>query len=233
MDKQTYTIGDIHGELKKLKDCISKVPLQKGDRLIFLGDYVDRGPDSYLLIEYLISLKEEYECIFLLGNHDESWLNSLKRGEPEQGLLWRQGAKQTHQSYLDYGVNPEIHFDFLNSLILYYIDEENNYFVHGGFNRHHDIKNQPDKTVFTWDRDLFHSATSYESMKDKSYPFKIYGKPKEVFIGHTPTVLWEMTTPIHVANLWNVDTGCGKGNYPLTILNIKTKEYYQSYYEKP
>lgn len=229
MIKQTWVVGDLHGELDKLKNCLSQVPLNKEDRIVFLGDYVDRGPDVYGVIEYLLKLKESYECIFILGNHDECWFNSMKRGDIENGLLWRQGAKQTLQSYIDVGIRPEVHYSFFEKMQLYYIDEERNYFVHGGFNRHYLIDEQPDPTVYTWDRDLFHCALSYETMYDKSNPFKIKGKPKEIFIGHTPTMLWNKSTPIHAANIWNLDTGCGKyKEAKLTIMNIDTKQFFQA-----
>lgn len=229
MKKQTFCIGDIHGELEKLKNCFAKANPNKGDRLIFLGDLVDRGPDSYGVIEFVINLKKDYEVINLLGNHDDCWLNSVERGDCENGLLWREGAKETYQSYKNAGVRPQDHMEFFKSHLLYHIDEERNYFVHGGFNRHYPITEQPDPTVFLWDRDLFMCARSYKAMEDNPYPFKIHGKPKEVFIGHTPVQLWKCTTPLNAANIWNIDTGCGK--YPdgfVTIMNIKTKEYFQA-----
>ena len=221
---KTYAVGDIHGEYSKLKACLDAVNFDyNNDTLIQLGDVVDRGPDTYLCVEELLKIKN---LIAIQGNHDECWLKSLVNGEPEQGLLWKQGAKQTYKSYLDYGVKPEVHLDFFRKQVKYYIDSENRYFVHGGFNRHYPINEQPDKTVFTWDRDLWNAALSYENMNEeaKKFPFKINGKPKEVFIGHTPTMYWDSSVPMKAANIWNLDTGCGK--FPeakLTIMDLETK----------
>lgn len=247
MDKQTYTIGDIHGELEKLKDCMSKVPLQKGDRLIFLGDYVDRGSDSYGVVEFLLKLKEEYECIFIRGNHDQCFLESLFSNF--YNILWNQGGIETLQSYIDacapekniirklsgYHTDfqfenfPKTHFKFFKDLLPYYIDENNNLFIHGGYNRHYLITNDVhnDLEVFLWDRDLWQSALSYGKMKNNTHPFKITGNYKEIYIGHTPTTYWDSKIPMIAANIINVDTGCGKGG-ELTIYNINTREFYQS-----
>ena len=72
-----YAFGDIHGELEKLDELLEMMSLQEGDRLVFLGDYIDRGPDSPGVIDRLISLSTRYECVFLLGNHESMFLDFL------------------------------------------------------------------------------------------------------------------------------------------------------------
>lgn len=223
-----YAIGDIHGCYDKLISCLRAVNFDyENDLLIQLGDIVDRGPDTYKCVEELLKIKN---LIAIQGNHDECWLNSILSKQIENGQLWKFGALQTYQSYLDVGIKPEVHLDFFKKQVKYYIDEKNRYFVHGGFNRHYPINEQLDETVYTWDRDLFLQAMSYENMNEEArkYPFKINGKPSEVFIGHSPTNQWDITTPINVCNIWNLDTGAGKWeNGLLTIMNIETKEYKQ------
>ena len=54
-----YAIGDIHGELEALEGLIEALPLRGDDRLIFMGDYVDRGPDSRGVVEYLVDLAKK------------------------------------------------------------------------------------------------------------------------------------------------------------------------------
>lgn len=49
-----YAIGDIHGCLKALKDLMAQLPLTPKDEVIFLGDYIDRGPDSKGVVDYLL-----------------------------------------------------------------------------------------------------------------------------------------------------------------------------------
>jgi predicted MPP superfamily phosphohydrolase len=72
-----YAVGDIHGEVGKLDALLEKLPLEAGDRLVFLGDYVDRGLDSHAVVERLIALRKSYQCVFLLGNHESMFLDFL------------------------------------------------------------------------------------------------------------------------------------------------------------
>ena len=74
-----YAIGDIHGELDKLERLLTKIEAQitPEDRLVFLGDYVDRGPDVRGVIELLIQIRENRpNTIFLRGNHEQIMLDS-------------------------------------------------------------------------------------------------------------------------------------------------------------
>lgn len=72
-----WAIGDIHGRLDKLDALLGKLPIEPGDRFVFLGDYVDRGPDSAGVVERLIDFAEAYPCVFLLGNHESMFLDYL------------------------------------------------------------------------------------------------------------------------------------------------------------
>jgi serine/threonine protein phosphatase 1 len=72
-----YAIGDIHGMRDELAKLISRLSLQRGDRLIFIGDYVDRGPNPKGVVDDLIALQKQYECIFLMGNHEAMFLSFL------------------------------------------------------------------------------------------------------------------------------------------------------------
>src|SRR5690606_31062181 len=120
---------------------------------------------------------------------------------------------------------------FLNSAIDYYIDDNENCFVHGGFNRHYHIDEQ-NSELFYWDRDLWFQALSFgtvnpdEEMQYKPI-FRIKDKFKNIFIGHTTTLNWKTTEPMFAANIINLDTGAGF-NGKVTIMNVETKEYWQS-----
>lgn len=72
-----YAVGDIHGRLDKLDALLGKLPIASGDRFVFLGDYVDRGPDSKGVVERLIDFAEAYPCVFLIGNHESMFLDYL------------------------------------------------------------------------------------------------------------------------------------------------------------
>lgn len=234
-NKQTFFFGDVHGEYKKLIDVFNKANPKKGDRIISAGDLVDRGPDSYKVIQFCLDLEKDYEMIFIRGNHDACFRDSVMTGH--SNMLYGQGGRETMLSYTretecqgDPCKIPREHIDFfMNKQVNYFIDEENNLFVHGGFNRHEPLEEQHED-VFLWDRDFFMSAMSYGQMKEEKGPFKMKGDFKHVYVGHTPTMYWNETTiPITVANITNCDTGCGKGKeYPLSMLNIHTKELFQS-----
>lgn len=238
---KTFVIGDIHGCLQQLKDAISKANITREDKLVFLGDYVDRGPDSYGVIEYCLILSKTHECVFLNGNHDDYWKNSLLNGNISNGLMWKQGAQKTFESYFIQGIDPMIHLEFFEKLLPYFIDEDLNCFVHGGFNRHQFIELQQPDDIYWWDRDLVHTARSWSMMNPEAqkYKFKIQGcekgKFKEIFVGHTPVQMLTknnkplLTTPQNYANIWVCDTGAGKYQDGLvTVMNIETKEIFQS-----
>lgn len=220
---RTFIMGDIHGEHEKLVTLLRTVEFNyESDQLIQLGDVVDRGPNVYSCVEELLKIKN---LTAIRGNHDHCWLEFLKTGN---NLLYSQGARETEQSYILEGIDPAIHFDFFATQLPYYIDQENNFFVHGGFNRHKFVDEENDIEVFYWDRDLWLAALSYAGMKNQTYPFKMKNQFKHVFIGHTPTKYWDSDMkPMTAANITNLDTGSGKGGL-LTIMDFETREYWQA-----
>lgn len=242
---RTFIVGDIHGHNKALEQVLSKVNFNfEEDTLIQLGDVVDRGPDSFECVETLLKCKN---LIAIKGNHDAAWWEGIKTGRT--GILDNQGGRETTLSYikncnpkkeyiqkmsgtyttLELSDLPESHIKFFDNQLFYYIDKDNNCFIHGGFNRHYLLEEENQKEIFYWDRDLLMSARSYSSMKNNKYPFKIKNKFKTIFIGHTPVQYFGESTPQKCANIWDLDTGCGKGdNCTLTIMNLETEEYIQS-----
>ena len=77
-------IGDIHGSSKKLEDLLDMIGnLESRDKLIFLGDYFDRGPDSKRVFEIISSLgnKHKDRIVFLRGNHDKMLLDFVNGGD--------------------------------------------------------------------------------------------------------------------------------------------------------
>lgn len=104
----TIAIGDIHGNLGPLEDLLSRVvpELRPEDTLVFLGDYIDRGPDSKGCIERLWRLKSEAEfhVVTLLGNHEQWMLRSLHDPMKHSWLVGME-AMETIQSYSAEAVN--------------------------------------------------------------------------------------------------------------------------------
>ena len=67
-----YAVGDIHGSIAHLTRLVETVPFEPEDRIVFMGDYIDRGPDSRGTVEFLLSFRERFpKCVFLRGNHEE------------------------------------------------------------------------------------------------------------------------------------------------------------------
>lgn len=97
-----YAVGDIHGEVELLDDLLARIAPRDGDRLVFLGDYVDRGADSRGVVDRLLALRERVPCTFLLGNHESMFLDFLGcRGERYFGgdAFLANGGDRTLASY--------------------------------------------------------------------------------------------------------------------------------------
>jgi len=249
---KTFTIGDTHGNYRALKQCLERSNFDyENDTLIHLGDICDGWVYVYECVEELLKIKN---LIPIKGNHDDWFLQWINTGIHPDG--WRQGGLGTLKSYgfnclgkewdefqikydegevktnLNPGDLPESHINFFKKQLNYYVDEENRMFVHGGFNRHFPLKEHRFQRSFYWDRDLIMSAMAYKSMVEKGTlqghgKFKMVENFKDVFIGHTSTQNWGIMDPINAANIWNIDTGAGfRGK--LTIMNVETKEYFQS-----
>ncbi|WP_320814279.1 metallophosphoesterase family protein [Flavobacterium sp.] len=226
---RTYVIGDIHGGLKALQEILKKVNLRSTDQLIFLGDYVDGWSESPQVIDYLLVLDKQFNCVFIRGNHDDLLLNYLKTNT-YNNEWFKHGGESTVIAYKQLTKNQlSQHIVFLENLKDYYIDEENRLFIHAGFTNLKGVEFEYFKALFYWDRTLWEMALSLNpklSIEDDLYPnrLKLY---KEVYIGHTPVSRINETIPVNKACVWNLDTGAGfKG--PLTILDVETKEYWQS-----
>jgi len=95
-----YAIGDIHGESEALREMLEKLPVQPADLLIFLGDAINRGPNSFECIEQIIAF-ERCRKVFLQGNHEESLLHFLEEGET--AALTGMGGEATLHSYAQAG----------------------------------------------------------------------------------------------------------------------------------
>ena len=78
MKGRLIAIGDIHGCYREFEDLLEKLELEKHDRVILLGDLVNRGPDS----AKVIALARKHARLALLGNHELRLLNYRKTGDP-------------------------------------------------------------------------------------------------------------------------------------------------------
>ena len=192
-------IGDVHGCSRSLDALLEELEPQADDHLVFVGDYVDRGPDSRRVIETLLRLREQVQCTFLRGNHEELMLNYLDRGEFD---VWRMnGGIETLTSYrsVDGRIDiPPVHIDFIRETKLYHDDGEF-FFVHAGLRPDLTVAEnleRADSRVFLWERSHLHARNvKWE---------------KTVVCGHTP-----QAEPISDDKLILIDTGCVYHNHPM------------------
>ena len=222
-------IGDIHGGLKALKQVLERANVSKNDTLIFLGDFVDGWSESPQVLDFLITLQQKQKCIFIRGNHDDLLLNYLKTNSYSEEWF-KHGGKSTVDGYekID-ATTKQIHINFLEALESYHLDSENRLFIHAGFTNLKGVDFEYFKPLFYWDRTLWEMALAL----DKNIPFESELYPnrlklyKEIYIGHTPTTKINKTVPINKTCVWNIDSGAAFTG-PLTILDVETKEYWQS-----
>ena len=179
-----YVIGDIHGCPKEPEIMLKYLEEQEGltqeDLVIFLGDYIDRGPDSKAVIEIILDFKNKFpNTRFLKGNHEDMMLDFLGfGGNLGQAFLYN-GGLETIQSY---GISvfspssemaqtlPKEHFKFFCELESAVIVDKF-LCVHAGLNPLKDIEKQQDDEIL-WIRDEFLN--------------NIHAFEKTVVFGHTP-----------------------------------------------
>jgi serine/threonine protein phosphatase 1 len=214
---KTYAIGDIHGCYYTLLALIEKMSPSLADRIIFMGDYVDRGPNSKKVLDYLIKLKQEKWNVFILkGNHEEMFLHSVL-GKNEL-LAWIfNGGKYTLDSFGVSAANKidKQYFEFIENMHNY-VQIENTYFVHAGFNEEIPF-------TFTDTKSMLWSRT------DQYYsPFL---RDKLIVHGHTPQKLEQLQKQKdNSQGTINMDTGCvygpGKGYGYLCALELNSRELF-------
>jgi serine/threonine protein phosphatase 1 len=225
-------IGDIHGGYKALVEILEKAAVTSKDNLIFLGDYVDGWSQSPELIDLLIELGKEQKCIFIRGNHDQLFLDWLETNNKhiDEGMWYKHGGKATVDAYKNISEEKkQVHIQFLKKLHNYYIDSENNLFVHAGFTNMHGVTHEYFTKTLYWDRTLWETVLCMKQELDKEsmfYPKRLTNY-NEIYIGHTPVNRIGETTPQKFANVWNLDTGAAFRG-PLTIMDVETKEFWQS-----
>jgi len=208
-------IGDIHGCARTLDALLERLAPGPDDHLVFVGDYIDRGPNSKGVIDRLLKLRDEARCTFLRGNHEELFLNYLDEGEFD---IWSyNGGTATLDSYAVPGegfVIPEDHVTFIRGTEMY-LDSEDFFIVHAGLRPDRTIEENlrlNDPMVFLWER-------GHLRMDDDELPWE-----KPVVCGHTP-----VPEVINRELLINIDTGCVYYMRPtlgyLTAVRLPEREF--------
>ncbi|HNP32367.1 MAG TPA: metallophosphoesterase [Flavobacterium sp.] len=229
---RTLVIGDIHGGLKAVHQVFERAKVTKDDTLIFLGDYVDGWSESPQVLDFLIKLDKTNDCIFIKGNHDEllyDWFTGEK-AEIDEEMWFVHGGEATVKAYANFSeAQKKEHIEFLKNLKDYHLDNQNRLFIHAGFTNMNGIQFEYFPKMFYWDRSLWETALSLDGAipEDSIYYPKRFKMYHEIYIGHTPVTRIGQTVPVKKACVWNIDTGAAfKG--PLTIMDVNTKEFWQS-----
>lgn len=176
-----FAVGDVHGRSDLLADMLELLEARAGEEqrqggppvLIFLGDYVDRGPDSAGVIDLLLQRRPiGYERHYLRGNHEQAMLAFLNDPLPNKNWLLQGGA----ETLLSYGIQPpppvgaaeqdligvaqllmarlpDAHYDFLFGLERY-VAFGDYAFVHAGVDASQPLEEQSDKALY-WSRQAF------------------------------------------------------------------------------
>jgi len=201
-----WVIGDIHGCLRPLKNLIDKITPEPEDKVIFLGDYIDRGPDSKGVIDFLIELSKKTQCVFLRGNHEQMLLDVIDNNDDI--FLWNMnGAMATLRSYgsmIELETNSE-HMEFFRNT-KYYHTEENYLFVHGGVRPNIPLDRQDERDII-WIREEFIT--------------KRHNLEYTVIFGHTP-----FENVYFGEDKIGIDTGCVYGG-KLTALEVNNRRIIQ------
>lgn len=143
-----FAIGDIHGCLTALQVLDDELAFGEDDTVVTLGDYVDRGPDSRGVIDFLLGLRERCRLVALRGNHEIMMLHA--RDDRSSLLSWIAcGGDRTLDSYGLAGFQdvPESHWEFLANTIRYHV-VEHDFFVHANVRPDLPLEDQPDFNLF-------------------------------------------------------------------------------------
>lgn len=191
--KRRLVIGDVHGHYQALVKLLEAIAPTSEDQIYFLGDLIDRGPDSAKVVELVIS--NQYQC--LLGNHEDMLLAAVGDGKLNRDSfhVWLySGGYATLESYQNN--IPQKHLDWLQELPLY-LDLGDVWLVHAGVDPNLPLEKQS-AAQFCWIRRPFHSAT------------EPYFSDKLIVTGHTITFTLPGVKPGKLAQGpgWlNIETG--------------------------
>ncbi|MBK1876082.1 metallophosphoesterase family protein [Pelagicoccus mobilis] len=203
-----WAIGDIHGHLTALEALIDELKFRKQDTVVVLGDMIDRGPDSYGVVEKLISLSKRTKLVCLRGNHEIM----LERAATDRSAVpyWLSfGGGETMDSYKAKSLDsiPEWHWDFFDRLLPYW-ESENEIFVHAGLNPDLELHEQSEE-VLAWE--FFTEPQPHRS-------------GKRWICGHSPQ---RDGIPAYLGFATCIDTSITDGGW-LTCLDVNTNTYWQS-----
>jgi serine/threonine protein phosphatase 1 len=219
-----FCVGDIHGCPNTLEDLLTKkIGLLKTDKIVFLGDYIDRGPDSKGVVDLIMDLyKKDYDVTCLLGNHEEMFIESDNDDEIFAFWVKRCGGLKTLTSFnvASFEELNDSYKYFFKTLLHYKIINKKYIAVHAGLNFNNtDIFE--DKYAMLWERN---------TLIDESLLLDRF-----IIHGHTPQKIERTLAQLnHISNnrIVNIDNGCvfriDEELGMLTALELSTWKIYSS-----
>lgn len=209
-------VGDVHGQYDSLMRLWDLISLDSGDTIYFVGDLIDRGPQSAQVVDFVRA--NAAGCV--RGNHEDLLLDAFAGGNinPLSMQEWlRSGGEMTLASYKDEIEALKRDIEWMQTLPLY-IDLGNIWLVHAGVNPTSLLSAQS-SNEFCWIRDVFHNSRS---------PFF---EDKHIIVGHTMTFTFPNVLPgqiIEGMGWINIDTGAydSRGGW-LTALDWDNQMVYQ------
>jgi serine/threonine protein phosphatase 1 len=211
---RTLAIGDIHGCSSMLDDLLAAVQPTRDDLLVFLGDYVDRGPDSKGVLDRLIKLRWSHRVVFLRGNHELMMLRSRK--DVNELRMWcGVGGMQCLGSYGSAPGRmgnltdvPNEHWQFLEEHCVNSFETETHIFAHAGVDPELPLNEQEELYLF------------WEFLKA---PIR-HASGKTVIVGHTSQKSGEI---LDYETTICIDTNAYNGGW-LTCLDVGSRRYWQT-----
>jgi len=207
-----YAIGDIHGCFNHLINLLNLVkPDLNRHKLVFVGDYLDRGPESAKVVDFIINLKKKYNpenIICLMGNHERMFLDFLQ-GQEEEFFLLNGGASTAVSYWGNHWKSRERQLpaghDYFYASLKFYYETDDYIFVHGGLRPGLPLAAQKEEDLL-WIRSEF-------ILSDFDFG-------RRVIFGHTP-----VRTPLVMPNKIGIDTGAVYGN-KLTCLMLPEGKFF-------
>ncbi len=196
LDKSKYYrrffVGDIHGTVKTLKALVEKLDLQKTDLIVFLGDYINKGPDSLAVIDYLIELKEKLPNLFFIrGNHEQNLLDTESKKDTLSNFYFVKQYRSDNLVDLHGNFKPRV-INFIKNTV-FYIEFEDAFAVHAGFNF-----SSPDFLKDT------KSMIEIRNWQIPNPPTK-----KRIIFGHQPVGIRQIKYAVHKRKRYiPLDNGC-------------------------
>jgi serine/threonine protein phosphatase 1 len=217
MTGRLFAIGDIHGCARELEHLLGALPIAAGDTVAFVGDYLDRGPDSRAVVDLCLVLqgRTDITTVFLKGNHEDMCLGYLERGG-EWGEAWcHNGGTATLKSYgIDARLSgaaaaaemPPRHVAFFEGLVLGH-EAGQHLLVHAGV--------RPD---LPWEKQVTEDLLWIR----EEFIENRHVLPHTIVFGHTPHRAVLLDLPYKIG----IDTGCVYGGM-LTAVELAEGVQYQ------